>query len=171
MENKDKMIEEWAKLVKSSKKVELSDESTQKLISVILNRKEIDEDKEFIESLENKKLGIGSAFWLRVKHCHTYTVTPSLVLYLISDGVLSNFGMSTMMANYLQYVCHEIGITKIGIEEFCRNVFPWGLPSEEEWNTLWDLQKLPAEMRESGMSDNMLDYPQLFGKSIMTAKE
>lgn len=97
MENKQSMIEEWAKKVEHSKKQELSKEAAKHFMTVCLNAKKIDEDQELIADLENKRHGVGSAFWLRVKHLHTYSVTPSATLFLASD-VLDNFGKSTMMA-------------------------------------------------------------------------
>lgn len=170
MENKQSMIEEWAKKVEHSKKQELSKEAANHFMMVCLNAKKIDEDKELIDDLENKRHGVGSAFWLRVKHLHTYSVTPSLALFLASD-VLDNFGKSTMMAAYLQYIAWKRGIKTIGINEWAQWAFPWGLPTEDEWERLWNAQKIPFDMREDTMTDNMLDCPNLFGKSIWEIKE
>lgn len=167
MENKQTMIEEWAKKVEHSKKKELSKEAAKHFMMICLNAKKIDEDNELIADLENKRFGVGSAFWLRVKHLHTYSVTPSLALFLASD-VLDNFGKSTMMAAYLQYIAWKRGIKTIGINEWA---FPWGLPTEGEWQRLWEEQKIPFDMREDTMTDNMLDCPNLFGKSIWEIKE
>ena len=117
------MIEEWAKKVEHSKKQELSKEAAKHFMMVCLNAKKIDEDQELIADLENKRYGVGSAFWLRVKHLHTYSVTPSLALFLASD-VLDNFGKSTMMAAYLQYIAWKWGIKIIGISEWAK----WAVP-------------------------------------------
>lgn len=62
MENKQTMIEEWAKKVEHSKKQELSKEAAKHFMMVCLNAKKIDEDKELIDDLENKRHGVGSAF-------------------------------------------------------------------------------------------------------------
>ena len=35
--------------------------------------------------------------------------------------------------------------------------FPWGFPDEEEMHKAWDEQKIPAEERKNGMSDNRVD--------------
>lgn len=169
MENKQTMIEEWAKKVEHFKKQELSKEAAKNFMMVFLNAKKIDEDQELIADLENKRLGVGSAFWLRVKHLHTYSVTPSLALFLALD-VLDNFGKSTMMAAYLQYISWKIGIKTIGIRAWAAWAFPWGLPTEDEWERLWDAQKIPFDMREDTMTDNMLDCPNMFGKSIWEIK-
>lgn len=170
MENKQSMIEEWAKKVEHSKKQELSKEAAKDFMMVCLNAKKIDEDQELIADLENKLHGVVSAFWLRVKHLHTYSVTPSLALFLASD-VLDNFGKSTMMAAYLQYIAWKRGIKTIGISEWAQWAFPMGLPTEDEWERLWNAQKIPLEDRFDDMTDNMLDCPNLFGKSIWEIKE
>ncbi len=56
------MIEEWAKKVEHSKKQELSKEAAKHFMTICLNAKKIDEDKELIADLENKRHGVGSAF-------------------------------------------------------------------------------------------------------------
>lgn len=48
--------------------------------------------------------------------------------------------------------------------------FHGGLPTEDEWERLWDAQKIPLEDRFDAMTDNMLDCPNLFGKSIWEIK-
>lgn len=58
-----------------------------------------------------------------------------MLLFLASD-VLDNFGKSTMMAAYLQYIAWKRGIKTIGINEWAQWAFPWGLPTEDEWQKL-----------------------------------
>lgn len=91
-------------------------------------------------------------------------------LFLASD-VLDNFGKSTMMAAYLQYIAWKRGIKTIGINEWAQWAFPWVLPTEDEWERLWNAQKIPFDMREDACVDNMLDCPERFGKSIWEIKE
>lgn len=121
--NKQSMIEEWAKKVEHSKKQELSKEVAKDFMMIYLNAKKIDEDKSLIAYLENKHYEVGSVFWLRVKRIHTYSVTPSLALFL-SLHILNNFGKSTMMASYLQYIAWKRGIKTIGIKRMVRMGFP-----------------------------------------------
>ena len=84
--------------------------------------------------------------------------------YFITKAIIgNNFGRSTMMANYLQWICHKHHIHKITLNEFCMDVFPMGFPSEEQWCTLWDLQKVDVKCLQPGSdfygsSDNILDY-------------
>jgi hypothetical protein len=44
--------------------------------------------------------------------------------------------------------------------------FPWGFPSEEDLNILWDSQKVHKDSSEQPGTDNLLDYLEA-SKSIM----
>lgn len=170
-EDKGRRIEQWAQEVERCKKRELSTKEAIDFSGICMNEGAIDSNSEdFIKDLENKKLGLASAFWLRIKYLHTYSITPSAAMFLVSH-VIKNFGISTMMAAYLQYIAHQHGIKRIGIKEFSMWAFPFGLPTNEEWERLWNLQKIPMEEREGGMSDNTLDHPGVYGTSIWEIKE
>lgn len=67
MENKQSMIEEWAKKVEHSKKQELSIEAVKRFMTICVYAKKIDEDQELIADLENKRHRTGSAFWGIIK--------------------------------------------------------------------------------------------------------
>ena len=75
------------------------------------------------------------------------------------------------MAAYLQYIAWKRGIKTIGINEWAQWAFPWGLPTEDEWQRLWNAQKITFYMRKYIMTYNMLDCHNLFGKSIWVIKE
>ena len=118
MKPSEHAIEDWAKMVLSKPKRSLTEEEAKTLVQVTLAQREIDSDKEICEMLEKKQAGfLTSMFWWRVKCCHTYEITPSLCVY-IGECVIKSPGMSTMMANYLQYIAHEHGFKKIGLNEF-----------------------------------------------------
>ena len=168
MKPSEHAIEDWAKMVLSKPQRSLTEEEAKILIQVTLSQREIDSDKEIFEMLEKKQAGfLTSMFWWRVKCCHTYEITPSLCAY-IGECVIKSPGMSTMMANYLQYIAHEHGIKKIGLEEFVLWAFPYGFPTDESWEELWDSQKIDLDIRTDKKSpyyngsDNILDYPKLY---------
>ena len=168
MKPSEHAIEDWAKMVLSKPTRNLTEEEARTLVQVTLAQREIDSDKEIFEMLEKKQAGfLTSILWWRVKCCHTYEITPSLCVYL-GEYVLKNPGMSTMMANYLQYVASKQNIRKIGVKEFSQYAFPWGLPTDDSWKELWDAQKIDLEIREDKKSpyydgsDNILDYPKLY---------
>lgn len=54
--------------------------------------------------------------------------------------------------------------TLLKIEDWCE-IFPFGTPREEDQETWWDAQKVTWD-RKSLESDNMVDYPSLWGSSI-----
>ena len=69
-----------------------------------------------------------------------------------------------MLVNYLQYKSVKLEISKFDIDNLV-DIFPTGGWSEETKHKYWELQKLPENLR-SDYSDNMLDYPSKYGKSL-----
>ena len=126
------------------------------------------DDNEFKQILEDKKGGLASVFYLRVKYRHTYEVSPVLAAYL-GDNILKNFGMSTMMANYLQWFCFKNKIKHLTLDYFSKKVFPFGVPKDEVWEEMWSLQKVKTENCMID-SDNGLDHQELM-KSIINITE
>ena len=147
-------IELWCKEVEKTRCIPMSQEQASLFMQIYMNADKIDSDKELLELVESKKGGTLSAFWLRVKYCHTYKMSLSLALFINEAIICGNFGKSTMMANYLQYVCHKYHIHEMTIKEFSTDVFPFGFPSEMRWQELWEKQKTD-ERSEYG--DNILD--------------
>ena len=131
-------IEDWAKLVDSIKKEEMTTDEMRLFITCYTREEDMNKDPELMKLLKSKD-NYASVLWNRIKACHTYEVSPALCLYL--GNVISNFCVSTMIANYLQFVAHKNGLKKIFISDFGMKAFPNGLPSEENWRKLWDMQK------------------------------
>jgi hypothetical protein len=72
-------------------------------------------------------------------------------------GILGkNAGTCIMYLTYLQYRAKKLGVKKITAMEFAQNIFPMGVPSEEDLHKLWDSQKV--KRAETMASDNLLDY-------------
>lgn len=150
-------IELWAiETDKEFKKSQLpmNDEQSHAFVSCCMNQKVMDDDKDVVEKLEKKQLGYSSVFWNRVKYCHTYTVSPSLALFM--GFVARSFGEVTIYANYLQYKAHQYNQKHIDINFISMHCFPMGFPSEEVMHKVWDAQKV--ERKNFGDSDNLLDY-------------
>lgn len=152
-------IEEWAKLVRVSPFVQMNPKVAEDFVFAKMNEEKLDKIDEVIKDLDNGKLGFASVIWKRIKYCHTYKVSAAVCLFL-GEYVAGNFGICTMIANYLQYIAHENGIQKITMDSLGFKAFPHGFPDSETWHKLWDAQKVPREFWEqenySG-SDNMLD--------------
>lgn len=131
----------------------------------------LDKDKEIIKQLNSSNTqSFATVFWRRIKSFGvSYTITPTVAV--LAEIFLKNFGMSTMLVAYMQYISHKNKIKKFTHKEFCCYVIPWGLPNDEEWERLWKLQKIDPEILNENnlVTDNGLDYPQLY-QSLMSKK-
>lgn len=145
---------------------EMNEEQYKAFISCTLNQKSMDSSNELFQQLEGKQLGMASVFWLRVKYCHTYTISPSLALFM--SFIIQNFGDSTIYANYLQYKAHEYNQKHLDMEFLFTKCFLTGFPSRETLKKVWDDQKIKP--KKSCGSDNLLDY-QSCQKSISFNKD
>lgn len=146
-------IENWAKEVEKFPKRKLTDKEVEGLLKLSMNEDRINEDKKLIRLLDEKKGGMASVIWLRIKHCHTYSITPALAVYF--GEIITNLGISTMMCNYLQYMAYKHKQKVIDLKMFGMKIFPMGFISDTDWQKAWDMQKIISD--NNGGSDNMLD--------------
>lgn len=130
-------IEDWCKNVDQAEKREMTEDECEIFISCYMNESKMIHDSELMNILESKE-NYASVLWNRLK-LHTVDVSPVVCLFL--GYHITNFGISTMVANYLQYVAHKCRIKKIGMNDVGMKVFPHGFPTEETWRKLWDMQK------------------------------
>lgn len=169
MEKKTNAIELWAENF-SKKPIEtLTEKLAEAFIKHSFAEMSHSVDEEGLKKLlDEKKGGMASVFWLRVKHRHTYEISVTVAAFF-GDCVFKNFGMSTMLANYMQWWAYKRNITKITMREVAF-MFPNGFPTEESWNEAWNEQKVERDEMNGWCSDNGLDYPQLMGsiKEIKT---
>ena len=127
------------------------------LYAKILCREDcIDQDIDLRNDLEKNKLGYASVIWNRVNYLHSYKISPSLAIFL-GYFLITNLGISTMLANYLQYQAFKFKIKYITLSIFNTMIFPDGYISEEDWSKAWEWQKIKPEGYWD--SDNMLDDP------------
>ena len=145
-------VENWAKEVEKFPKRKLTDEEVEGLLKFSMYEDRMNEDKEIIRLLDERKGGMASVIWLRIKHCHTYSITPALAVYL--GDIISNSGISTMMCNYLQYMAYKHKQKVIDFKTFGMKIFPMGFISDTDWQKAWDMQKI---INDNKGSDNMLD--------------
>ncbi len=160
MEKKTNAIELWAENF-SIKPIETCTEELAKAFfqhSFAEINHSVDE-KGLKKLLDEAKGGMSSVLWLRVKRCHTYEISVTVAAFF-GDYVLKNFGMSTMLANYMQWWAYKQNTTKITMREVAF-MFPNGFPTEESWNEAWNEQKVERDETNGWCSDNGLDYPQL----------
>ena len=130
-------IEDWCKNVDQAEKREMTEDESRIFISCYMNESKMSQDPELMKILERKE-NYASVLWNRLK-LHTIDVSPVVCLFL--GYHITNFGISTMIANYLQYVAHKCRIKKIGMNDVGMKVFPHGFPTEETWRKRWYMQK------------------------------
>ena len=146
-------IEEWCKDVDKLPRRLFNGKEIGWLAEVLFKEDGIDSNVNILKSLEDKELGYASVIWLRVKCFHSFTISPSLALFL--GDIVSNLGTSTMISNFLQYKAFRLKLKHITLSEFYTMIFPDGWISDEDWRKAWEWQKI----KDEGISDNMLDYP------------
>lgn len=106
-------IEDWCKNVDQAEKREMTADEAKIFISCYMNESKMIHDSELMNILESKE-NYASVLWNRLK-LHTVDVSPVVCLFL--GYHITNFGISTMVANYLQYVAHKCRIKKIGMND------------------------------------------------------
>lgn len=149
-------VEEWAKEFEHCKHRELNDQEVSVLMNVVFHSKDIDNDKKLRTQIEQEPNTIAHIVYNRTKS-HSYNLTTSALI--LTELVVKNFGISTMLCAYMQYKAHKLGINTITAEIFCREIIPFGIPTDNELQRLWDLQKVKLEDRSTDFSsDNGLDY-------------
>jgi hypothetical protein len=138
------------KKIEQAKCRPMSEDVTRILMKLLFNKDAIvipEKEKPFLYLLIEK----------RVKHCFTYTLSNSLILFL---AILSEKpGVAVMYLWYLQYQAKKNGITEFTLRNFCE-IFPWGFPDEEIMSEIWNGQKFNAE------HDNLVDHASA-GQSLM----
>lgn len=162
MKAKDNFVEEWSKEFDKSQKEQLSKEDAKLLINIVFKEKELNKDKELLDVLEDKTNNtLCTVIWRRFKNYPMLSVSPSVVLFL--GGVAKNFGICTMMVAIVIAKAAQYRTKNINMNFLCKEVIPMGLPTEREFEKLWELQKIDPEEIQSQefhgfMSDNLLDY-------------
>lgn len=154
-------VEEWAKEFERCKKRQLTKEEVNMVISATFNEEQINKDQEVLDLLEGKpQAAMATVLYKRINSICSYKITPTVAL--LSEMVVKNFGSSTMLCAFMQYKAHQLGVKIIGVDIFCRDIIPWGIPTDEELQRLWDLQKLDPKLLKNRKSmfepSNGLDY-------------
>lgn len=69
-------------------------------------------------------------------------------------------GNAVMHTFYLHYKLPDY--TLITLDVISRQLFPFGMFSEEQLNEIWNAQKVSGDDRPKGGTDNMIDYPEVW---------
>ena len=159
----DDAVETWAKQVINFCHNEMNQKAAQTYLKIYMNEESINSDEEITELLNNKEGG-GYPYVL-IQRCAALglTLKNSVALFLDAE-VVKTFGECTMISAYLKYQSHQHGNTNvIDMTFFSKYCFPMGFPTDDEWQKLWNSQKVECnylqKLREKGWaSDNILDY-------------
>lgn len=157
-------VELWAKQVQNFCKNPLTQEQSEALIKLMFFEKEFNKKPEVLDLLNDNKNG-GFCFVI-YKRCDLLGVklSPS-VAYFLGAFVCESFGDCTMISAYLKYKAFEHKQKEIDMNFFSVKCFPFGFPTKNDWNLLWDSQKVDNKQRQNMRksnnifgSDNVLDY-------------
>lgn len=125
----------------------MSDELSKMMITLLFSKKEI-------SIPEKEKPFLLKVIETRIKHSFTFTILDIRLSFFLC--VLSQTpGTAIMYLTYLQYWAKNHQLKVITFDDFCKDIFPMGFPSDEDLHQLWISIKVK---RENGGSDNLLDY-------------
>lgn len=163
----DDAVETWARQVKFFQN-SMNDEITEEFIRVMLHEKEINSDEEITKAINNSREG-GYSYVL-VKRCEALGLKlKNSVAYFLGAKIATTFGECTMLSAYLKYQSHEHdNIQEIDMTFLSTYCFSMGFPNKEEWDKLWDSQKVEINclknLRKDNTwaSDNILDYKSVY---------
>lgn len=151
-------VEEWAKLLDKEPKSTLLEEGKMNGIITLAMNEELYEETAAIERFF-ESTPVAGAFRKRIEMLHNYEITKTGMIFLFLAFPKFNFGTSTMMANYLQYISKINNVKKFSMDYLMSSVFPLGVFSEETLQKAWEMQKIKSDNPNSQIeSDNMLDY-------------
>ena len=164
-------VEKWAAKVMNHCHTELTHEQAETMVGLFLNAHEIDKDEELKKKCEDpKEGGILSMIVNRCKSCG-FEITRSAVLFL--SMFVDRPGNVTMAVAYIRYRLRDAySNNKVDIGFLSTRCFPMGVPSEKDWQELWEEQKLDFnELKiqrkiHKFAPDNVLDYRSAY-QSIM----
>lgn len=97
----------------------------------------------------------------RVEVCFDYTIELDPRVKFIVATLGESPGKAVMLLTYIQYKCFKLKIKDLTYEDLMMKIFPIGVPSDEDLNKLWNMQKIDNSIRIGLIpgSDNLLDYP------------
>ena len=149
MELKENAVELWCEEFKKRCNTSLNEKQGEVLIVLLLNQENFNKNETIIKEIEDGNSYL-TVLARRIKNGNfTYTVTPAGLLFL--ESLVENFGTSTMICAYLQWVSYKKGIKEFDIDNISKEVFPFGFPSDKDLNELWDMQKVRGEMPDNGL--------------------
>lgn len=152
-------VEQWVKTNFTAQRThEMTEEQAKTFCKLVISQKMIDEDEECAVQLKKNKLGLASILYHR---CSAFNIilTNSVCLFL-GGFIAETPGDCSMLSAFLLNKAFEKRERKIDIYFLSKYCFPMGFPNREDFNAMWQTQKIDA------FPDNLLDYKKGY-QSIM----
>lgn len=146
--NRENAIEQVVyDFLKDCELVEMTQEITETFLMIgmmPINVKLKTEEKPFIFQIIEK----------RVEHCFTFKFTDERALLIISIWA-RGAGVAIIYLWYIQAWCFKNNVKDVDFKTLGSRIFPTGVFSDKDLNTVWENQKV----QKIGMeSDNLVDY-------------
>lgn len=151
----------FAKKFEELKKHPMDDDTSSIMLKLAMSNGAIPEDDKEINDHFMCKV-IASRFKVLG---YTMDIRTKLMIATITGSP----GSAVMYCHYLAYYCKNKKIQHLTFDEFCMHAFPWGFPSNEDLQVLWDSQKVSKDGSQPG-TDNLLEDLEA-SKSIMFEEE
>ena len=159
--------EKWATNVMSRCNTPLTEIQASYLISVFMNEEKMEENEEIKELCTNPAKG--GLVCMAMNRCKSIGIELTRTAALFLGLILNSPGEVTMTAAYIKYKLREVVQNgKVNVGFLSTRCFPMGIPSEKDWQELWDMQKLDFDELEiqrknsTFAPDNVLDYNSVY---------
>lgn len=131
----------------------MTDKQSELFISLLMNKgSEIDVRDSRSEDL--KKAFPVQVLLTRVEvYKLPFVFTDMFILTCMSMDIMQTPGKVMLLLRLCYQTWKEIGFTVFNVEVFAK-MFPWGVPTEQEWKSMWDSQKCD---RNENVTDNLVD--------------
>lgn len=157
-------VEKWAEEVAKYCTSKLTIEQSEYLITIMMSGEQMEDDK-LVKEMASK--GYAKAI---IERFERFGMSISNTAAIFLSTCVKSFGEVAMVTAYVKYCFYKFYYGKriakgsVTVDWLCSSCFPMGIPTREDWDRLWDLQKLDAEELKMQRSmykdapDNVLDY-------------
>ena len=155
-------VEKWGAKVMNCCHTQLTEIQASYLISVLMHEQEMEEDEVLKELCTNPKRG--GLVCMVMNRCKSVNIELTRTAAFFLSLILNIPGEVTMAIAYIKYKLKDCVNNKVDVSFLLTRCFPMSIPSEKDWQELWELQKMDIEdlkiirKKDQFFSDNVLDY-------------
>lgn len=145
----------------AKKFVPMQEENTKFLLSITMMQQAIKSGKTepgLIEEL-NKAKNANTACQIIETRLAGLGYNVHLLVLIFLSTLIESAGEAVMYSHYMAYKAKKHGVKEIDLDFFCMHVFPWGFPTQNDLNEVWNGQKISRieELKGLIVGDNLLD--------------